>query len=184
MVLMQTMNTKQLQTFTRQRGFTIVELLIVIVVIGILAAITIVAYNGVQGRAQDSRRVNDIQAIATALEAYKTVNGTYPAAAPNDPSGWEVSKNTPATFIASLKSSGTISNPTPVDPSNSGNNMYKYYRYAAGNAGCDATRGDFYVLVVQTLVSKPAYGNGPGFSCSGRDWGANEGAWVTGGYTN
>ena len=35
----------------RQKGFTIVELLIVIVVIGILAAITVVAYNGIQERA-------------------------------------------------------------------------------------------------------------------------------------
>ena len=36
----------------KRRGFTIVELLIVIVVIGILAAITIIAYNGVQVRAK------------------------------------------------------------------------------------------------------------------------------------
>ena len=36
----------------RKAGFTIVELLIVIVIIGILAAITIVAYNGIQQRAQ------------------------------------------------------------------------------------------------------------------------------------
>ncbi len=37
-----------LNPFSKQRGFTIVELLIVIVVIGVLAAIVIVAYNGVQ----------------------------------------------------------------------------------------------------------------------------------------
>ena len=47
----------------KQRGFTIVELLIVIVVIGVLAAITIVAYNGIQSRARDSARVSDINAI-------------------------------------------------------------------------------------------------------------------------
>jgi prepilin-type N-terminal cleavage/methylation domain-containing protein len=41
----------------KQRGFTIVELLIVIVVIGILAAITIVAYNGVQTRAENNKTV-------------------------------------------------------------------------------------------------------------------------------
>ena len=40
----------------KQTGFTIVELLIVIVVIGILAAITIVAFNGVQQRARDAQR--------------------------------------------------------------------------------------------------------------------------------
>ena len=43
----------------RQQGFTIVELLIVIVVIGILAAITIVAYNGVQDRAKASAMASD-----------------------------------------------------------------------------------------------------------------------------
>lgn len=41
--------------FKNKNGFTIVELLIVIVVIGILAAITIVAYNGIQNRAQDTK---------------------------------------------------------------------------------------------------------------------------------
>lgn len=168
----------------QQIGFTIVELLIVIVIIGILAAITIVAYNGIQNRGQDSRRVHDAQSIVTALEAQKALTGSYPWAVPNDPSGWEVSKNTPATFISSLKSSGTLNSLTPVDPTNSGNYMYKYYKYGAGNAGCDPARGDYYVLVVQTLASKTGNGNGPGFSCSGRDWGATEGAWVTGSYTN
>ena len=76
----------------RARGFTIVELLIVIVVIAILAAITIVAYNGIQGRARDSQRVSDLKTIVKALEIYKTNNGTYPNAVPTaNASGWEVS---------------------------------------------------------------------------------------------
>lgn len=48
-------------------GFTIVELLIVIVVIGILAAIVIVAYNGVQARAQQSKMNADITQINKAI---------------------------------------------------------------------------------------------------------------------
>lgn len=44
----------------RQKGFTIVELLIVIVVIGILASITIVAFNGIQARSQAAKRDSDI----------------------------------------------------------------------------------------------------------------------------
>lgn len=168
----------------KQPGFTIVELLIVVVVIAILAAITIVSYNGIKNRAQDSKRLQDAQSIVTALEAYKTLIGVYPNAAPNDPSGWEVSKTTPILFLSALKSSGTIGSLTPVDPVNSGNSFYKYYRYAAGTAGCDAARGDFYVLVVQTLDSKSGNGHGPGFSCSGRNWGVTEGPWVSGSYTN
>lgn len=66
------------QPHKRQQGFTIVELLIVIVVIAILAAITLVAYNGMQARARDSRRQNDVATIAKALELYYIDNGHYP----------------------------------------------------------------------------------------------------------
>lgn len=60
-------------------GFTIVELLIVIVVIAILAAISIVAYNGIQGRSRDTARVNAANQIKKALELYKIDEGNYPA---------------------------------------------------------------------------------------------------------
>ena len=73
-----------------QSGFTIVELLIVIVVIGILAAITIVAFNGVQTRGYDSRRTNDVAGIKKALEMYKVDEGQYPAACGADNSGCSV----------------------------------------------------------------------------------------------
>ena len=65
----------------RHGGFTIVELLIVIVVIAILAAITIVAYNGIQQRARDSDRQGDIATIAKAIELYYADNGTFPSSA-------------------------------------------------------------------------------------------------------
>lgn len=51
----------------RKSGFTIVELLIVIVVIGILAAITIVAYNGVQEKAKVSQANADMSALVKAI---------------------------------------------------------------------------------------------------------------------
>jgi len=63
----------------RQKGFTIVELLIVIVIIGILAAITIVAYNNIQQRARDSARTSDIAGIQKALELYRADSGEYPS---------------------------------------------------------------------------------------------------------
>lgn len=56
-------------------GFTIVELLIVIVVIAILAAITIVAYNGIQNRASDSVMRQSIDKIEKALLAYTIDHG-------------------------------------------------------------------------------------------------------------
>ena len=59
-------------------GFTIVELLIVIVVIGILAAITIVAYNGIQNRANDTAVQSDLRNFHNIVAQYKAIHGTYP----------------------------------------------------------------------------------------------------------
>lgn len=60
------------------KGFTIVELLIVIVVIGILAALVLNSFRGVQERARDTERRTDINAQASQLEVYYTDNGGYP----------------------------------------------------------------------------------------------------------
>lgn len=63
----------------RKLGFTIVELLIVIVVIGILAAITIVAFNGVQDKARDASAKSGATQAYKKLETYKALNGAYPS---------------------------------------------------------------------------------------------------------
>jgi general secretion pathway protein G len=62
----------------KRKGFTIVELLVVIVVIGILASIVIVAYNGVQTRAKNAKTVSAVNAWIEALNLYKVDNGKFP----------------------------------------------------------------------------------------------------------
>lgn len=59
-------------------GFTIVELLIVIVVIAILAAISIVAYNGIQNRANNNARASTVATYVKAMQLYAAENGEYP----------------------------------------------------------------------------------------------------------
>jgi prepilin-type N-terminal cleavage/methylation domain-containing protein len=78
-----------------RRGFTIVELLIVIVVIGILAGIIIVAYNGIQQRAVVASLQSDLDGAAKQLAIDQVTNGTFPAtpAAANGGQGLKVSPN-------------------------------------------------------------------------------------------
>lgn len=64
----------------RRRGFTIVELLIVVVVIAILAAITIVAYNGITNRAKATAAATAAEQAAKKVLTYAAVNSDqYPA---------------------------------------------------------------------------------------------------------
>lgn len=77
----------------RHNGFTIVELLIVIVVIGILAAITIVAFNGIQNRGYDTTVKSDLANFAKKIELVKADNGTYPTTL-TPAMGFGFSKNT------------------------------------------------------------------------------------------
>ena len=60
-------------------GFTIVELLIVIVVIAILASITIVAFNGIQQRARNSQIVQGVTMYEKAIRLYQAGTGTLPS---------------------------------------------------------------------------------------------------------
>lgn len=86
----------------KQTGFTIVELLIVVVVIAILAAITIVAYNGIRDRANASAVSAELQQAAKTLEAYSVVNsGAYPTTlAAAQQAGVKISSNLTPTYYS------------------------------------------------------------------------------------
>jgi len=62
-------------------GFTIVELLVVIVVIGILAAITIVSYTGITAKANLSKAQGNADSIGQVIDTYAGENGVYPPSA-------------------------------------------------------------------------------------------------------
>ena len=67
-----------MHSLKKQKGFTIVELLIVIVVIGILATLVIVTFAGIQQKARNTARQTDINALASHVEAFYAQNGYYP----------------------------------------------------------------------------------------------------------
>lgn len=88
------------------RGFTIVELLIVVVVIGILAAIVIVAYNGVTRTAQQKVIYNEMIEWRKLFQAYKAVNGAYPNPSPGA-GGDPVNDGGPGTAVKRFYCLGT-----------------------------------------------------------------------------
>lgn len=101
-------------------GFTIVELLIVIVVIAILAAISIVAYNGIQQRARDAERASEVASTQKAIEFYRVDNSSYPLPVGlTENSGYTLSALQPLLVPKYLPS-------LPEDPSNG--ITYQYVR--------------------------------------------------------
>lgn len=161
-----------MKPWAKQRGFTIVELLIVIVVIGVLASITIVAYNGIQKRGRDAQRATDISNILKSLEAYKAINGVYPLATSTSGSGsYELSTETSGTFMEYLVPA--YFGKTPVDPINDGTRYYRYYRYDANTMatyGCPG-RGALFVLYAfgfENVASMPT--SDPAVTCGAQGW--------------
>lgn len=113
----------------RSAGFSISELIIVTVVIGILATIAIVSYRGIQNRAYDAAVQSDLEAIAGILESYKALDDEtnpsheYPrTSATLDTLGIKASKGSYNT---------TVSYNFSFCITNTGVNAYKEYKLVA-----------------------------------------------------
>ncbi|MBC7943598.1 prepilin-type N-terminal cleavage/methylation domain-containing protein [Candidatus Saccharibacteria bacterium] len=145
---------------TKRTGFTIVELLIVIVVIGILAAITIVAFNGIQHRGRDAQRKSDIANITKALELYYIDNGQFPAAGGSTAINSSWSTTADASWQNFRTAIATYMKSVPTDPSNtsgvsaSGGSGYTYdYFQFQNSAYCGSTAGQGYLLIYRLAAS-------------------------------
>lgn len=115
------MTFSKLKTMKKDRGFTIVELLIVIVVIAILAAIVIVAYNGIQSRANATTAKSNAEATQKIAEAYAADdsasggNGKY-ASAISDITTWSAASTSVSRLPSgvSLVSTQLVSTDNPT----------------------------------------------------------------------
>jgi len=115
----------------RSKGFTIVELLIVIVVIAILATLVIVTFTGIQQKARDSQRQTDINALNSHLEAYYASNGNYPTLANLQDGTW-VSAN-----LKGLDPESLLDPKAAASATIQGTAAANAYGYAVGPASCD-----------------------------------------------
>lgn len=119
---------------TKQAGFTIVELLIVIVIIGILALLVFNTYTGIQAKARDTERSTDIKALHGQSEAYFAQNGRYPTLANLNDSTWR-STNMKGLDADALK------DPKGAAQTLAGAAAANVYSYVATPNGCDNGAG-------------------------------------------
>lgn len=62
-----------------KKGFTIIELLVVLAAIGLILRLTVSSYTNVGKISRDGKRKSDLESLKTALEQYRSVNGSYPS---------------------------------------------------------------------------------------------------------
>lgn len=118
----------------KNSGFTIVELLIVIVVIGILAGLVVTTFTGIQQKARNTERQTDIKAIHGQVEAYYAQNGKYPTLANLNDATWRTANMKGLDEEALQDPKGAAQTLVDAPAANS-------YAYAVGPANCDNGAG-------------------------------------------
>ena len=146
----------------QKSGFTIVELLIVIVIIAILAAITIVAFNGVQQRARESSVKSALSQAKRKLETYKVDNSGYPLT--GNLASAQLSDSSDVTY--QYTSNGT----TYCMTATNANVSYQATESTTASSGGCAGHGQGGAPAITNLVSNPS------FEAGTSGWGAIVGA--------
>ena len=152
---------KKQSIFNSVRGFTLIEILIVVAIIAILASSVLVGFGPAQRQGRDSRRISDLRQVQNALELYYAKCGYYPGPAQAGSgacSGFS-SINTWAALEASIAGSnlGISATNIPNDPTSG-----KDYLYGTNAGGSSYTLGAYL-----EDTRNPALQSGPQASSNG-----------------
>lgn len=168
------MKTLMVSSKRLRAGFTLVELVVTVAVIGILLTIITIASVKLQQQSRDSEREGDVMAIMSALEKYYDKNGEYPA---ND----EMNPTNSPTNLPSLSQTKTLL-PTLTDNDLTGPGDYQFYASCV-NTVCSNTSTNWrqyhakqYYYVSRFLTQTQnggnswvdtgiTYGSGTGWGC-------------------
>lgn len=127
----------------KNQGFTLVELLITVSIIGIMSVVLSVSFASAQKNGRDQRRIADMKAISDAAEQYYLMRGSYPTSLPTNIAPWRALGGNTAPVILQF---------FPTDPKN-GWTAYSSSLSSAGYCFC-------------ALMEKSANGNALAANCN------------------
>jgi type IV pilus assembly protein PilA len=128
------MFTSKLNTSKLSKGFTLIELLVVIAIIGILSSVVLASMNSARKKSRDSRRMQDLKGLATALELSFDQAGAYPISATTAAAAARVVP-TSGTSVLNALVTGSFLSQLQDDPLPTSNNYY-YISDSAGTSYC------------------------------------------------
>lgn len=137
----------------KQKGFTLVELIITISIIAILSTISVISYSNYRAQARDAQRWSDISLLKTALDQYYSKNGAYPNTS-------EIITNEGSLYSALAP----YLNKQYQDPQYNGDTTPAgyYYAYESSNADCNTANENIPVISInhfETTKYQTEYGH-------------------------
>jgi prepilin-type N-terminal cleavage/methylation domain-containing protein len=156
--------------YRRRAGFTLLELLVVIAIIGVLAAVILASLDSARDKADDARRISDVDTIIKALALYASDHGDYmytgSGCGNGSGSGWFNNAYSGYTSTAQCLVDGgytpaEIIDPTGARSSNTTNQNHTYMKYTCSLG----------TYVYASLEGQPRFVNGPtnGTCCASCD---------------
>ena len=128
----------------QRKGFTLVELLVAVGIIGVLASVSVVSVNSVRQKGRDAKRISEVKQMQSALEGYFSSNSTYPVEGPTVlGSANNVTLCSDNTGFAAAGCANPFMQTVNRDPRNGaavpgGNNAFYDYTYQSRNSAGDA----------------------------------------------
>lgn len=146
----------------RREGFTIIELLVVVIVLGILLTLVFTTYSGVQAKNRNSDRQASVDTLQSQLEAYYAQNSKYPTLANLNDASWRQAnlKNLKGEDLqdpswASKNSNCTVSSKSVVS-AKPAKDCYSYQVTGSEGAACDNS----HVICAQYTLTAMLEGGG------------------------